>query len=446
VATFEDITAVLARPAAERRKGLKEIPLADFLDAWQELTGEQELLVFSGLDREDRVDLLSALPPRNQELLLTDLSGEHARALLEEMEPDDIAELMRTVSNEVRDSVWNNLSSEAREETRLLLRYDQDDAAGIMTPRYLAISANQSVAQAIGWVRRNVVEPETIYNLYVLDPIRRLVGVVSLRELLGSRDDSRIAEIMERRFISVTAETDQEEVARTLETYDLSAVPVVDSHNRLLGIVTFDDVIDVIREEQTEDVYKMAAMAGGTERYLDSSVWHLVIKRAPWLGILLLAATATTNVLSSFEGLFVAATVLTLFIPTIIGTGGNSSTQASTHIIRGLATGEIQVRDLARVMAKEILVGVVLGLAMGTLIFVRTLLLPPPIALYEALTIGISLVFVVVVATTVGAFSPLIIKWLGIDPTVVAAPLMATVIDLAGLTIYFLTAKALLGL
>ena len=151
----------------------------------------------------------------------------------------------------------------------------------------------------------------------------------------------------------------------------------MDSHNRLLGIVTFDDVIDVIREEQTEDVYRMAAMAGGTERYLDSSVWHLVLKRAPWLAILLLAATATTNVLSSFEHLFVAATVLTLFIPTIIGTGGNSSTQASTHIIRGLATGEIQGRDAGRVILKEIGVGLLIGLLMGSLVFGRTLLLPP---------------------------------------------------------------------
>jgi magnesium transporter len=267
-----------------------------------------------------------------------------------------------------------------------------------------------------------------------------------LRELLGARDEARIADIMERRFITVREDTDQEEVARTLETYDLSAVPVVDARNRLLGIVTFDDVIDVIREEQTEDVYRMAAMSGGTERYLDSSVWRLVAKRAPWLAVLLLAATATTNVLSSFESLFVAATVLTLFIPTIIGTGGNSSTQASTHVIRGLATGELQVRDLARVMGKEVFVGALLGVAMGALIFVRSLLLPPAITPWEAATVGVSLVFVVIVATSVGAFSPLVIKRLGIDPTVVAAPVMATVIDLAGLTIYFFTAKALLGL
>jgi magnesium transporter len=446
MATLDELRAQLARGGQNLRAYLAEIPMADYLHVWSELTGEEEIAIFSSLSPEARVDLMSSLPPRNQELLITDLSGESARHVLEEMEPDDLTDFIQTVSPEVREAVWGRLTPDARDETRFLLRFDEDDAAGIMTPRYLAISANQTVAQALAWVRRNAVEPETIYNLYVLDGVKRLIGVVSLRELLASDDQDRVSAIMNRRVISVREDTDQEEAARTLETYDLSALPVVDTHNRLLGIVTFDDIIDVIREEQTEDVHKMAAMTPSTDRYMESSVWDLVKKRVPWLAVLLLAATLTTNVLSGFESVFVAATVLTLFIPTIIGTGGNSSTQASTHIIRSLATGEVHVRDIGRVLGKEITVGVLLGLAMGTLVFARSLLLPPPVSVLQAATVGIALAAVIVVATTVGAFSPMLISWIGIDPTVVAAPLMATVIDLAGLTIYFLTARALLGL
>ncbi|HUV06399.1 MAG TPA: magnesium transporter, partial [Spirochaetia bacterium] len=337
-------------------------------------------------------------------------------------------------------------SEEAKRETRFLLKFDEDDAAGLMTPRYLALASSLNVAQALGWVRRNAGNVETVYYIYVVDKLRRLQGVISLREILIARDDELIENIMVRKVISVREDTDQEEAAKILETYDFIALPVVDGYERLLGIITFDDVIDVIREEHTEDVYKMGAMGGGTERYLDSSVWKLIAKRIPWLGILLVAATLTTNVLSYFESLFVTATVLTLFIPTITGTGGNSGTQSSTLIIRGLATGELHYHDFGKVILKEILVGIVIGLSMGLLVVVRSVFLPPFVVFQEALTVGISLGFVVLFATLVGALAPLIIKRFGFDPTVMAAPLMATVIDIAGLTIYFLTARTLLHL
>jgi magnesium transporter len=365
---------------------------------------------------------------------------------MEEMEPDDLTDFMQAVSQEVRDSVWKSLSDEAKQETLFLLKFDEDDAAGLMTTRYLAVPAARSVAQALAWVRKSVQKVETVYYLYVVDQLKRLRGVISLREILSANDEDLIQDIMVKQVISVQEDTDQEEVARTLETYDLIALPVVDQYNRLLGIVTFDDVIDVIRQEQTEDIYRMGAMAGGTKRYLDSSIWTLVKKRIPWLTLLLIAATITTNVLSAFESLFLSATVLTLFIPTITGTGGNSGTQSSTLIIRGLATGELHFHDFGHVILKELFVGMLIGISLGILVVVRSVFLPPFIGIWEAVSVGVALCFVVLFATLVGASAPLIINRLGFDPTVMAAPLMATLIDITGLTIYFVTAKLLLRL
>ncbi|NOY08830.1 MAG: magnesium transporter [Spirochaetes bacterium] len=430
----------------EFKKMVAGITISELLDLWDDLSEEEELKIFSLLDLEKKVDLITSLPPPKQEALITSLTAENKKILLEEMEPDDITDFIQSVSPEVREYVWNNLSEEAREETKFLLRFDEDDAAGLMTPRYLAIQSNLTVKQALRWVRKNLKEVETIYYLYVLDQMKRLIGIVSLKDLLSAEDEDRINDIMVKKVISVREETDQEEVAKILETYGLLALPVVDRYNRLLGIVTFDDVIDVIRDEQTEDVYKMSAMAGNTERYLDSSVWDLVKKRIPWLTILLLAATLTTNVLAHYKSVIEVAVVLSFFIPIVTGTGGNSGSQSATLMIRGLATDEIHFDDIFKVLLKEILIGVVIGISMGLLTIARSMYLPPNISFHVAAAVGVSMVFVIIFATLIGALFPLIIHKLGLDPTVMAGPLMATIIDVTGLTIYFQTAKLLLGL
>ncbi len=428
------------------RSMLGGITIADLDYVWDDLDDEEAIRIFTQFDLDKKVDLINSLPAPDQESLVAALSADHAKVLLEEMEPDDLTDFIQAVSQEVRDSVWKSLSEEAKEETRFLLKFDADDAAGLMTPRYLAIPSTRTVEQALTWIRKSARKVETVYYLYVVDQLKRLKGVISLREILSSGDDDRIEDIMVKQVISVREDTDQEEVAGILETYDLIALPVIDHYNRLLGIITFDDIIDVIREEQTEDIYKMGAMSGGTERYLDSSILTLVKKRIPWLTILLIAATLTTNLLSFFESLFISATVLTLFIPTIIGTGGNSGTQSATLIIRGIATGELHFHDFGRVILKEILVGIIIGVSMGAFIVIRSVYLPPFIEIWEAVTVGIALCFVILFATLVGSCTPLLINRIGLDPTVMAAPLMATLIDITGLTIYFLIAKSLLGL
>ena len=425
---------------------LEDIALADILEEWGTFNNEEALKIMVNLPVDDKVDLLNSLSNTEQERLIESLSEQSINQILSEMDPDDLVDFIQTVSPEVRKETWNSLSEESKKETLFLLRFDEDDAAGLMTPRYLAIRAGTTVGQALSFVRKGAQEVETVYYVYILDELQRLQGVVSLRELLTADDSLKINEIMETNYIAVHEETDQEEVAKTLETYDLIALPVVDSRNQMLGIVTFDDIIDVIREEHTEDTYKMGGMTGNIDRYLDSSIWGLVKKRVPWLIVLLILGTLSTNVVDHYSGLITTAAFLFIFMPVITQTGGNSGSQASTLMIRGLATGEIHSRDAGKILVKEILVGILMGLITGSVIIARSYFLPPGVEIHQALTIGASLAFVVLFSTLVGTLAPLIINRLGFDPTVMSAPLMATVIDVAGLTIYFEISKLLLNI
>ena len=430
----------------ELRQWLGGLPLADLLEGWDGLSEKEALRIFMSLDLDTKVSLITELSHSQQEALITPLSEQSARQILAEMEPDDLTDFLQAVSPEVRQSVWNNLSQEARKESLFLLRFDEDDAAGLMTPRYLAVRAAINVAQALNFIRRNAEAVETVYSLYVVDELERLQGVIDLRDLLSAEDGMVVRNLMDANYISVREDTDQEEAAHILETYGLTSLPVLDDHNRLLGIVTFDDIIDVIREEHTEDVYKMGAIHGKAERYLDTSHWGLVKKRAPWIIILLLLGTITTSVLEHYEESILGAAFLILFIPVITQTGGNSGSQSATLIIRGLATGEIHCRDARTIILKEILVGLLMGVITGTVILLRSYFLPPGVDLYSATVIGASLSFVVLFSTLIGALAPIIISRLGFDPTVMSTPLMATVIDVCGLTIYFETARLFLGL
>jgi magnesium transporter len=425
----------------ELRRAIGEVPAEQLIEAWGDLEPEEQLRIFSVLDQDRKLHLLNNLPYSRQEQLVRSLSGRSARELLAGMDPDDLTDFIQAVSPEVREAAWNALSPEAREEARFLLKYDYDDAAGLMTTRFLAVRPNQKVAQALSWVRRNLGKVETVYSIYVVDPLQRLVGVVSLRDLLAAEDDALVREVMVAQVISVFPDTDQEQTAKILETHGLMALPVVDRGNRLLGIVTFDDVLDVIREEQSEDVYRMSAVSASRETYLESSVLALVRRRIPWLAVLLLAATLTSNVIAAYSTVLQAAVVLAFFIPIVTGTGGNSGTQSATLMIRGLATGELRFQDIGRVLLKEAAVGLLLGASLAVLTLGRAMF-----PLQEALAVGAAMFSVVIVATLVGALAPMLITRLRLDPAVMAGPLMATLIDVSGLTIYFQTARLLLRL
>lgn len=415
-------------------------------EIWAALDSEQARRVFLALDIDKKAGLISCLPDAEQEKIIAFLSEQNTRLLVGEMEPDDLVDLMQSVSREVRRSVWDSLSPEAKREALFLLRFDEDDAAGLMTPRYLAVQQGLTVAETIRFLRNKSSEAETIFYVYVVDKLNRLKGVLSLRHLIMAADHTLVKDIMMADPISVREDTDQEEVAEILRAHELIALPVVDEAGKLLGIVTFDDVMDVIADEHTEDVYRMGAMGGFVDPYLSTSIPRLVWRRIPWLVLLLLLGTVTTNVLHHYETMIVSAAFLIIFLPVITQTGGNAGGQSSTLMIRGLATGEIHFRDFRRVLWRELLIGLVLGTVTGLVIFLRSYFMPPGVMLPQAFAIGSALFFVVFFSTVVGTLAPILIAKLGFDPTVMSAPLMATVIDVAGITIYFEIAAYILKL
>ena len=423
------------------REVLEDIDIVELTEEWRILSEEEETLVFLHLPLEKKIDLITELTDPQQERILHTLSEQNKKELFKEMEPDDLVDIVQSVNPEIRNTVWESLSDEVKKETLFLLRFDEDAAAGIMNPRYLAIRSSIMVIHALEFIRKNADKVELLYNIYVLDSLQRLIGIVSIQDILSANDESTIAEIMDGKVISVREDTDQEEAAKILEANDLVSLPVVDQNNVLLGDITFDDVLDVIREEQTEDVYKMGAMSGEAESYMTTSVWGLVKKRVPWLIVLLLVGTITTNVLHHYENVIISAAFLFIFMPVITQTGGNAGSQSSTLMIRGLATGEIQFREIGIIVVKELLVGIMMGVITGIVIILRSIILPPGIGIEQGLIIGFSLVFVVLISNLLGTLAPLLIHRMGFDPTVMSGPLMATVIDVAGLTIYFEIAR-----
>ena len=430
---------------AETRELFADISFDQLLGEWRSLTDQEAADIFLHLNPEVKLDLITELEAEDQEKVIRSLSAQGKKTLFQEMEPDDLVDIVQSVSQEIRRTVWESLDDETKRETLFLLRFDEDDAAGLMTPRYLAVRSDISVGQALAFIRANSDKVELLSDIYVLDELQRLDGVISVKDILSAADGERVSSIMNSKVVSVLDTTDQEDVAKILETHDMVSLPVVDAENLLLGVITFDDVMDVIREEETEDVYRMGAMSGDAEAYMNSSIWRLVKKRVPWLIILLLVGTITTNVLHHYESLIIGAAFLFIFMPVITQTGGNSGSQSATLMIRGLATGEIEFRDIGMIVLRELLVGILMGIITGLVIVLRSFFLPPGIALDAAFAVGVSLAFVVFVSNLIGTLAPLLIHKMGFDPTVMSAPLMATVIDVAGITIYFETARLLLG-
>jgi magnesium transporter len=426
------------------RKLLEKIDIVDLTEEWRVLTEEEETLVFLHLPLETKIDLITELTDPQQERILHTLSEKSKKELFKKMEPDDLVDIVQSVNPDIRNAVWETLSDEVKRETLFLLRFDEDDAAGLMNPRYIALRSSINVSQALEFIRKNADKVEFLYNIYVLDNLQRLIGIVSVQDILSADNENTISNIMDEKVISVREDTDQEEAVKIMEANDLVSLPVVDQNNVLLGDITFDDALDVIREEQTEDVYKMGAMSGAAESYMTTSVWGLVKKRVPWLIVLLLVGTITTNVLHHYEGVILSAAFLFIFMPVITQTGGNAGSQSSTLMIRGLATGEIQFREIGIIMSKELLVGIMMGFITGVVIILRSIILPPGIGIEQGLIIGSSLIFVVLISNMIGTLAPLLIHRMGYDPTVMSGPLMATVIDVAGLTIYFEIARFIL--
>ncbi|MBQ8727436.1 MAG: magnesium transporter [Oscillospiraceae bacterium] len=430
---------------ASLRDILTTINPADIALIFAEIQEEKLPLLFRLLPKELAAEAFVEMDEDMQEHLIRGFSDAELKAVVDELYVDDAVDIVEEMPANVVKRVLKQADPELRKMINEILKYPEDSAGSIMTTEYLSLRPQMTVEEAIKRIRRTCVDKETIYTCYVTDQNRTLIGMLSLKDLLVADDDDIVENIMETNVICVETHTDQEEVAQSLSKYNFMALPVVDKETRLVGIVTFDDAIDVIEEETTEDIEMMAAITPTDKPYLKTSVFEIWKKRIPWLLLLMISATFTTLIISSFESALAAQLVLTSFIPMIMGTGGNSGSQSSVTIIRGLSLDEIEFRDILKVIWKETRVAILCGLTLAVANFFK-LILFEGVEVAISLTISLTLLITVLVAKVIGSSLPMLAKKIGFDPAVMASPLITTMVDALSLLVYFTTATALLNL
>ena len=427
------------------RQFLGELNDADIAVLMEELEEEALLKVFRILPKDLAADVFSYLEVDSQQLIITSLSDKEAANVIDNLMADDAVDLLEEMPANVVDKLLENAKPDTRQAINHLLRYPEDSAGSIMTVEYVALKENMTVLEAIERIRKVGLDSETINICYVLDPKRRLVGTVALRYLLLSDADEVIGDIMHENVISINTLMDQEQVAAQFKKYDFTAMPVVDNEDRLVGIITVDDIVDIMEEETTEDMEKMAAIVPSDKPYMRTSVGETYMKRIPWLLLLMVSATFTGAIISSFEEALSVYAALIAFIPMLMDTGGNAGGQASVTVIRGLSLGEIEYRDVPKVVWKEIRVAVLCGVTLAAANFAK-LMLFDRVGVYVSLTVCLTLVCAVLMAMLVGCLLPVGAKRLGFDPAVMASPFITTIVDALSLIVYFRVATVVLGI
>jgi magnesium transporter len=420
-------------------------------DAWTLLTPGDRLEGFRLLTRADADDFFLGLNTYDQAALLLALPEGERRLWVRVLAPDDAADVIQKAPPEDRFRLLNLLDDTTRIEVTALLAYAEDEAGGLMNPRYARVRPEMSVDEAISYLRRQARERiETIYYAYMLDARQHLLGVVSFRELFAAPGERKVREVMHADVVTVSEQMDQEAVSQIFAHHDLLALPVVDAEGRMKGIVTVDDIVDVVQEEATEDIQKIGGMEALEGPYLQTGFARMVRKRAGWLSALFLGEMLTATAMGYYEEEIARAVVLALFIPLIISSGGNSGSQASTLVIRAMALGEVRLRDWWRVIRREIAAGLVLGTILGMIGLTRILLWPARVQVYGehyvlvGLTVAASLLGVVLFGTMTGSMLPFLLRRLGFDPASASAPFVATLVDVTGLIIYFTVASFIL--
>lgn len=419
---------------------------------WPVLSAAERAARFLELPRDKAEEFFRQLPAPDQAGLLRDLPRDEGRIRSRALAPDDAADCLQAAPESIREELLGHLDAPAREEVRALLAYAEDEAGGLMNPRYARMRPEMGVDQAISDLRRQALERVgTLYYAYVLDGAERLVGVISVRELLAAPADRTVAEVMTTDVVRVSEHTDQEEVARLLAQHDLVAIPVVDSDERIVGIVSADDVLDVVREEAAEDIQRLGGVQPSTEPYLGTSLLRMLWRRGGWLAALFLGEMLTASAMSRYEDDIARSVTLALFVPLIISSGGNSGSQATTLVIRAMALGELRLAHWRRVFSRELAAGAALGLLLGSIGLARVLTWQALFGSYGAqaaqfaAVVGISLLGVVIWGSVSGAMLPFVLRAVGLDPASASAPLVATVVDVTGIVIYFTVARILLG-
>ena len=454
---FEIVTKALLKMLEERKyAALRDILVvmnpADIAALFDDMEEDRIPLLFRLLPKELAAESFVEMESDAQELLIRSFSDNELKQIVDELYVDDAADLVEEMPANVVKRILKQADPEMRRSINQILRYPEYSAGSIMTTEYVTLRPNMTVEEAILRIRRQGVDKETIYTCYVTGKDRTLIGMVTVKDLLLADDDEKLIEdIMLTNLIFVNTLTDQEDVAKMLAKYNFLALPVVDGEGRMVGIVTFDDAMDVIEEETTEDMEIMGGMLPSEKTYLKSSAFELFKNRIPWLMLLMVSATFTGLIITSFEGALAAQVALTAFIPMLMGTGGNSGSQSSVTVIRALSLNELRFADLPRVLWKEIRTAVLCGAALALVCFAKIWLVDrllfgnPDITLMVDLVVCLALCVTVIVAKVVGCLLPIGAKAIHLDPAVMASPFISTIVDALSLLVYFLFAKSLLG-
>ncbi len=454
VTLFETIVTLLENKRyATLRDILSTMNPVDIAGVFEDIQNEKTAVLFRLLPKEIAAEAYVEMGEDTQQLLISGFSDTELKEVIDELYVDDAVDIIEEMPANVVKRILRQADPDVRKQINEILKYPEDSAGSIMTTEFVILRPKMTAEEAIKRIRRTGIDKETIYTCYVSDESSKLIGIVTIKSLLLAEDEDIIEEIMETNVISVNTLDDQENVVQVFNKYNFLAVPVVDKENRLVGIVTVDDAIDVMEEEATEDIQKVAAITPTTDKPYDRlSVVEIFKSRIPWLLILMISATFTTMIINAFESSLAASIVLTGFIPMLMGTAGNSGSQSSVTIIRSLSLGEIEFKDIFKVVFKESRVSILCGIVLGVANFVKMILIDQmllhntEVTIMVSLVVSLTLILTVVCAKIVGCMLPMLIKKIGFDPAVVASPFITTILDALCLFIYFQIARGLLGI
>ena len=444
---FMELMALMeAGKHQEFKAKARECLPVDIAEGLEEVEDSSKVIkLFRMLPKDIASDVFSYMTSEQQQLIAESATNAEIKALVDDMFMDDAVDFLEEMPANVVKKVLQNADETTRTTINQLLNYPENSAGSLMTIEYVDLHDYFTVRKAMDYIRRTGIDKETVYTCFVIDDQRHLVGQVSLRKLIIAPESTIIRDIMDTNIVSAMTTDDQEAVADDFRRYDLTSIAVCDKEERLVGIITIDDIVDVIQDENTEDIKKMAAIIPSDEAYLKTSVWNLVTHRLPWLLLLMISATFTSTIITHFETLLSGAVVLTAFIPMLMDSAGNSGSQTSVTVIRNMALGEVELSDWFRVLFKELRVAVLSGLALAAVNFLRMMIFTSA-GMMVSLTVSVTLLCTVIIAMAVGCLLPMGAKRLGLDPAVMASPMITTIVDACSLLIYFMIASAMLGL
>ena len=430
----------------EFKRKAAECPPVDIAEGLEEIEDASRVLrLFRMLPKDISSDVFAYMNSDQQQLIAESATNAELKALVEDMFLDDTVDFLEEMPANVVKKVLSNADENTRKLINQFLNYPENSAGSLMTIEYVDLRDYFTVRKAMDYIRRTGIDKETVYTCYVIDEQRHLVGQVSLRKLIIAPENAYIRDIMDTNIVSATTTDDQEVVADDFSKYDLTSIAVTDKEGRLVGIITIDDIVDVIQEENTEDIKKMAAIIPSDEEYMDAGVMHMVAHRLPWLMIMMISATLSQTIITRFESVLAGAVVLTAFIPMLTGSAGNSGSQTSVTIIRNMALGEVELSDWLRVLWKELRIAVVSGAALAVVNFGRMMVFSD-VGMMISAVVSITLMMAIVLSAAVGCLLPMGAKKLGLDPAVMASPMITTIVDAAALLLYFMIASVMLGL